>query len=62
MWLRSILTAFAVFLPGAAMAQSPAPASSASPEVYSDAGNIFIERDGTKTQLTKSEQDVDPAL
>ncbi len=30
--------------------------------MYSDAGNIFIERDGTKTQLTKSEQDVDPVL
>jgi hypothetical protein len=32
------------------------------PRVYSDAGNIFIERDGVKTQLTKSEQDIDPVL
>lgn len=40
----------------------PAAAQSAPPRVYSDAGNIFIERDGTKTQLTKSEQDIDPVL
>jgi hypothetical protein len=30
--------------------------------VYSDAGNIFIERNGTKTRLTASEMDVDPVL
>jgi hypothetical protein len=30
--------------------------------VYSDAGNIFIERNGTKTRLTTSEMDVDPVL
>jgi hypothetical protein len=30
--------------------------------VYSDAGNIFIERDGTKAKLTTSEMDVDPVL
>ena len=30
--------------------------------VYSDAGNVFIERGGAKTKLTTSEMDVDPAL
>jgi hypothetical protein len=30
--------------------------------VYSDAGNIFIERGGSKTKLTASEMDVDPVL
>ena len=44
------------------MAQ-PAPAApDPGPHVYSDAGNIFIERAGTKTQLTKSEQDAEPVL
>jgi len=68
MWLRILLTAFAIALPGAAAAQSAAaapaasPAPPAGPRVYSDAGNIFIERNGVKTQLTKSEADVDPVL
>jgi hypothetical protein len=69
MWLRTLLTAFAVLAlawPGAASAQNAAPAappaSAAAPRVYSDAGNIFIERDGVKTQLTKSETDTDPVL
>jgi WD40-like Beta Propeller Repeat len=30
--------------------------------VFSDAGNILIDRDGTKTKLTTSEMDVDPVL
>jgi WD40-like Beta Propeller Repeat len=33
-----------------------------SPQVYSDAGNIVIERNGAKTKLTSSEMDVDPVL
>jgi hypothetical protein len=33
-----------------------------SPQVYSDAGNIVIERNRAKTRLTASEMDVDPAL
>lgn len=37
-------------------------ARSAAPQVYSDAGNIYIERDGAKTKLTTSEMDVDPVL
>ncbi|MGB7079627.1 MAG: hypothetical protein WBD53_20795 [Xanthobacteraceae bacterium] len=49
-------------------------AQSASPHVYSDAGNIYIDRaggkngaengtkNGTKTKLTASEMDVDPVL
>jgi WD40-like Beta Propeller Repeat len=46
-----------------ATASAPAaPAATAAPRVYTDAGNIFIERNGVKTQLTKSEQDVRPAL
>ncbi len=43
-------------------AHPPTPTAPAAPRVYSDAGNIFIERDGVKTQLTKSEQDIRPAL
>jgi hypothetical protein len=33
-----------------------------SPQVYSDAGNIVIERNRAKTRLTASEMDVDPVL
>jgi hypothetical protein len=54
--LSSLLAAFAILLPCAALAGPE------SPRVYSDAGNIFLERDGAKTQLTKSEQDVEPVL
>jgi hypothetical protein len=62
MWIRSVLAAFALLLPSLAVAQ-PAPAApDPGPHVYSDAGNIFIERAGTKTQLTKSEQDAEPVL
>src|SRR5664280_143574 len=53
---RILLVAFAALLPCAAGAGSE------SPRVYSDAGNIYLERDGTKTQLTKTEQDVEPAI
>jgi hypothetical protein len=62
MWFRSVLTAFALLLPCMAVAQPAGPAADPAPHVYSDAGNIFIEHDGAKTQLTKSEQDVDPVL
>jgi hypothetical protein len=62
MWFRSVLTAFALLLPCIATAQPAGPTTDPAPHVYSDAGNIFIERDGAKTQLTKSEQDVDPVL
>jgi hypothetical protein len=37
-------------------------AQNAAPRVYSDAGDIFIERNGAKTRLTTSEMDVDPVL
>jgi hypothetical protein len=56
-WRRLLLcAAFVLLLPGAGRAQH------ADPHVYSDAGNIFVERGGAKTQLTKSEMDVDPVL
>jgi hypothetical protein len=43
-------------------APSATPAAPAAPHVYSDTGNIFIEKNGVKTQLTSSEQDIRPAL
>ena len=43
-------------------ALQPAGAQQARPRVYSDAGNIFMERNGAKTKLTSSEMDVDPVL
>jgi len=46
MWLRSVLTAFALLLPRIAMAQSAPAAPDPGPHVYSDAGNIFIELNG----------------
>jgi hypothetical protein len=55
-WQRIVLMAFAILLPCAGRAQN------ASPRVYSDTGNIFIERNGAKTKLTTSEMDVDPVL
>jgi len=56
-WRRPLLCAvFVLLLPGAGRAQD------AGPHVYSDAGNIFIARGDAKTQLTKSEMDVDPVL
>jgi len=52
----SLLVAFVVLLPcmGSAGPESP--------RVYSDAGHIFFERDGARTQLTTSEQDSEPVL
>jgi len=57
-WQR-IASAIVILLPCVSIAAAAAPQA---PRVYSDAGNIFIENNGTKTQLTKSEQDVDPML
>ncbi len=37
-------------------------AQSQTARVYTDAGNVFIERGGTKTKLTASEMDLDPVL
>jgi hypothetical protein len=51
-----IITGFAVLLPGIAIAQSKAP------HVVSEGNGIVLERDGSKTQLTRSPQDVDPVL
>jgi len=59
-WYRILLTVVAILLPfmqpGAGRAQQ------AAPRVYSDAGNIYIERNGSKTKLTASEMDADPVL
>jgi hypothetical protein len=40
----------------------PGLAAGAAPHVYSDAGDIYIERGGITTKLTASEMDVDSAL
>jgi hypothetical protein len=57
---RILPTVVAILLPclppWAVHAQNP------DPRVYSDAGNIYLERDGTKAKLTSSEMDVDPVL
>lgn len=57
---RLLVTAIALLLlwtlPRAGVAED------AGPQVYSDAGNIVIERNGVKTKLTSSEMDVDPVL
>ncbi len=37
-------------------------AATESARVYSEAGNIFLERNGVKTQLTKTAQDIEPAI
>ena len=55
-WLRLVIIAAAILPACASRAQTTAP------RVYSDAGNIFIERNGVKTRLTASETDIDPAL
>src|SRR6202795_2307097 len=55
-WHRILCTALVILLPCAGQAQT------AAPRVYSDAGNIFFERNGAKIKLTASEQDVDPVL
>jgi hypothetical protein len=53
---RSRFLAFAALLFGAA------PVHSQPVSVFSDTGNIFIERNGAKTRLTASEMDIDPVL
>jgi hypothetical protein len=55
-WHRIWFTAAAILLPCVARTQT------AVPHVYSDAGNIVIERGGAKTRLTASEMDIDPLL
>ena len=61
---RIFVTAIAILLP--CTLPWIARAQSAVPHVYSDAGNIYIERggakNGIKTKLTQSEMDVDPVL
>jgi WD40-like Beta Propeller Repeat len=47
---------FALLLPGIAAAQS------AAPRVLSEGNGIVLERDGSKKELTKSPQDVEPVL
>jgi len=51
-----MLAGLALVLPAIALAQSQAP------RVYSDGDGIVLERDGSKTQLTKSRLDTDPVL
>jgi hypothetical protein len=57
---RLLVTAIALLL----LCASPRAgvAEDTGPQVYSDAGNIVIERKGVKTRLTSSEMDVDPVL
>lgn len=57
---RIFLTAVAMLLP--CTLPNSGRAQGATPHVYSDAGNIYVERDGAKTKLTQSEMDVDPVL
>jgi hypothetical protein len=57
---RLLVMAVAVVLPCALPRAGTA--QDAGPQVYSDAGNIVIERNGAKTKLTSSEMDVDPVL
>jgi hypothetical protein len=56
LFVMAIAVALLCALPRAGTAQD------AGPQVYSDAGNIVIERNGAKTKLTASEMDVDPVL
>lgn len=51
---RVALVALALVLPGAAAAEGV--------RVLSDGGNVFVERDGAKTQLTVSARDAGPVL
>jgi hypothetical protein len=59
-WHRIVLAVVATLplslLPSLGLGQS------AAPRVYSDAGNIFLERNSAKIKLTASEMDVDPVL
>jgi hypothetical protein len=57
---RLFVMAIAVVLP--CLLPRAGGAQNAGPQVYSDAGNIVIERNGAKTKLTSSEMDVDPVL
>jgi hypothetical protein len=61
---RIFFAAVAMLLPFALSCALPGSgrAQGATPRVYSDAGNIYIEHDGAKTKLTQSEMDVDPVL
>jgi dipeptidyl aminopeptidase/acylaminoacyl peptidase len=54
--LAGLVVGLAPLLAGIAVAQPKAP------RVYSDGNGIVLERDGGRTGLTKSPQDVDPAL
>jgi hypothetical protein len=56
LFVMAVAVALPCVLPRAGAAQD------AGPQVYSDAGNIVIERNGAKTKLTSSEMDVDPVL
>jgi hypothetical protein len=53
---RTALIALCILLPCAAGAATEGA------RVYSEAGNIFLERNGIKTQLTKTAHDIEPAL
>ena len=53
-WLLS--AGFALVLPGIAVAQATAP------RVLSEGNGIVLERDGSKKELTKSPQDVEPVI
>jgi WD40-like Beta Propeller Repeat len=53
---RRLMAGLALILPAIAFAQSQAP------QVSSNGNGIVLERDGSKTQLTKSRQDTDPVL
>lgn len=57
---RIVLMVVAILLP--CLQPGALRAEPAAPHVYSDAGNIYIERKGAKTKLTSSEMDVDPVL
>jgi hypothetical protein len=59
-WHCILVTVVAILLPF--LQPGVGRALQAAPRVYSDAGNIYIERNGTKTKLTASEMDVDPVL
>jgi hypothetical protein len=54
--VMAVTVALPCVLPRAGTAQDTGP------QVYSDAGNIVIDRKGVKTKLTSSEMDVDPVL
>jgi hypothetical protein len=57
-----MLTRHRLLFIAAALLPLSAQAASESARVYSDGGNIFAERNGTKTQLTKSSHDAEPVL